>query len=255
MQLSTFERQVKIQELIQQNHRVTVADICEIFGVSEATARRDLETLAEEGKIRRVHGGAIIGHQAPPEPPILQRSADQSDQKFVIGKAAAKLVEDGETIYLGSGSTILEMSRNLRDRHGLTIITNSLPIINLLADMKDFTLINLGGLFRHTELSFIGHITEQALGEVRADKVFLSTRAIDIGEGMTNAYLPETMTDRAILKIGRQIIILADHTKCGRISTAFMAPCSDIDILVTDNQTPKDFIEAMEALGARVIVA
>ena len=98
----------------------------------------------------------------------------------------------------------------------------------------------------------IGHIAEQALQEVRANKVFMGIRAIDLKNGLTNDYLPETLTDRAILNIGAQIIILADHTKCGVVSTAFLAPLSAIDVLITDDKTDKHFTEALESLDIQV---
>jgi len=249
------DRQGLILELINRQHRISIAELCRTFGISEATARRDLEALDRQGLIRRVHGGAIALRNAPPEPPILQRSSQQIEEKRRIGEAAAHLVGDGETIFLGSGSTVLELARNLRTRRGLTVITNSLPVINVLADMEDTTIIGLGGMLRQSELSFIGHITEQALTEVRADKVFIGIHAIDIKEGLTNAYMPETLTDRAIMKIGREIIVLADHTKCGRVSAARVAPLNAIHTFVTDSQTPPEFVRALEQAGVRVIQA
>ena len=253
--LSGTERQEQILQQVERQQRISVAQICERFSVSEATARRDLDVLVEQGKVQRVHGGAIAIHQAPPELPILQRSADQLDEKHAIGAAAAQLVHDGETIFLGSGSTVLELARSLRQRTGLTVITNSLPVINALADVREITLVSLGGLFRTSELSFIGHITEQSLSQLRADRVFIGIHAIDVEQGLTNAYIPETMTDRAILKIGREVVVLADHSKCARISTALVAPISGIHTLVTDQQTPRAFTEALETQGIRVIVA
>lgn len=253
--LSSEERQNNIVSLLSRQGRLSVADIVGQFGISEATARRDLETLDEQGLIRRVHGGAIPVRQAPPEMPIHQRSSDEIDEKRSIGQAASSLVQDGETIFLGSGSTVLELARNLRERKALTVITNSLPVVNELADFSDITLVMLGGMFRLSELSFIGHITEQALAEVLADKVFIGTRAIDIEEGMTNAYLPETMTDRAILKIGREVIVLADHTKCGRVSTVRLAPLTSFQTLVTGHMAPKSFVETLQKAGMRVILA
>ncbi len=108
---------------------------------------------------------------------------------------------------------------------------------------------------RDSELSFIGHITEQALAEVRCDKVIIGTRAISLDQGLTNDYLPETLTDRAILNAGRQTIIVADHTKCGVIATAFLAPLSAMSILVTDDQTKPEFIASLRNKGIEVIIA
>ena len=107
---------------------------------------------------------------------------------------------------------------------------------------------------RASELSFIGHITEQSLAELRADRVIIGTRAISLEQGLTNDYLPETLTDRAILNIGREIVIVADHTKCGVVSTAFLAPLSAMHTLVTDDGTRYEFINALKAQGINPIV-
>jgi len=253
--VSSTDRQLQIVQLVEHQQRISVSDICTMFEISEATARRDLENLASAGKLQRVHGGAIALSPAPPELPILQRQNDQADEKIRIGTAAAALVQAGETVFLGSGTTVLEAARALRGRRDLTILTNSLPVINALAGAEGVTLICLGGMLRASEFSFIGHITEQALAEVRADKVFMGTRAISLEHGLTHEYLPETMTDRAILKAGREIIVLADHTKLGRAATVLLAPLMSIHTLVTDSGAPRDFIRAIQAKGLQVVIS
>lgn len=253
--LSNIERQEQIVQLIARQKRVTVNDLCDVFSISKATARRDLEILANQGRIQRVHGGAILVNSAPPEMPILQRQDEQGEEKRQIGVTAAQLVSDGSTIFLGSGSTVLEVARNLRHRKNLTVVTNSLPVVNILSDIQDITLIVIGGLFRKSELSFIGHITELALKEINVDQVIMGVRAISLTHGLTNDYLPETMTDRAIIQIGRKVILVVDHTKFGRISTVFLAPLEAIHTVVTDCQTPDSFCSELEERGIQVIRA
>ena len=264
--VSGTDRQMQILQLLERQQRISVADLCTMFEVSEATARRDLESLANQGKLQRVHGGAIVLTQAPPEQAILHRQNEQTNEKIRIGQAAAALVQAGETVFLGSGTTVLEVARALRGRRGLTVLTNSLPVVNAitgtgtlagagaLAGAEGITLICLGGMLRDSELSFIGHITEQALAEVRADKVFIGTRAISLEYGLTHEYLPETMTDRAILKAGKEIIVLADHTKFGRAATVRLAPLESIHTIVTDKGTSQDFLEAFQERGVSVLV-
>jgi DeoR/GlpR family transcriptional regulator of sugar metabolism len=253
--LSNIERQQQLLALLTDRQRITVPEICEHFSVSEATARRDLEQLAEQGLLQRVHGGAIAVHRAAPELPILVRSQEQAEEKRRIGKAAAALIGDGETVFLGSGTTVLEVARNLTERRNLTVITNSLPVINTLAGLPEIHVVVLGGMLRESELSFIGHITEQALEEVRADKVMIGIRGLDLEHGLTNDFLPETLTDRAILRCGREIIIAADHSKFGCTSTAFLAPISIVHKIVTDEGTPVEMITALQERGILVIAA
>jgi DeoR/GlpR family transcriptional regulator of sugar metabolism len=248
------KRQQQILALLMREGRLSIAEIVARFSISEATARRDLELLASQDKAQRVHGGVIAIEHAPPELPILERENEQADEKSRIGRAAASLVSDKETVFLGSGTTVLEVAQNLRERKNLTVITNSLPVLNMLSGVKEITVIALGGILRESELSFIGHITEQALAGLRADKVIIGTRAVSLEYGLTNDYLPETLTDRAIMKAGREVILLADYSKINRVSTTMLAPLTDVHKLVTDQQTPCEFISALQALGIDSIV-
>ena len=248
------ERQRQILSRLTRQGRLSVTEIVEQFSISEATARRDLESLASQGKVHRVHGGVIAVEQAPPELPILERADEQPEDKARIGLAAANLIRSKETVFLGSGTTVLEVARHLRDRRDLTVITNSLPVLNMLAGLEGITLISLGGMLRESELSFIGHITEQALAEIRADKVIMGTRGLSLEHGLTNDYLQETLTDRAILRIGREVIIVADHTKVNRVATALLAPLDVMHTVVTDAQADKKFVQALKKKNIQVIV-
>jgi len=253
--LSSLERQEQLLQFIQRWQRATVPEIAKHFNVSVATVRRDLERLEAQGAILRFHGGAKAIRQAPPELPVLQRATEQAGEKQRIGRAAAELVNDGDTVFLGSGTTVLEVAKHLHDKKDLTVITNSLLVVNELAQDEAISTVVIGGTLRHSELSMIGHISEQALREVRANKVIMGIRAIDVKQGLTNDYLPETLTDRAVIDIGAETIVLADHTKCGVVSTAYLAPLSTMDILITDDKTDQTFIAALQEQGVHVIVA
>ena len=253
--VSDIERKEKLLRFIEEQQNVTVREIGEQFSVSEATARRDLDLLADQGQIQRVHGGAIAVHRISPEPPIVNRTVDHAEEKKRIGALVADLLQDKETVFLGSGTTVAEVAKHIKNKQNLTIITNSLPVINTLADISSIEVIALGGLLRHSEYSLIGHIAEQSTMELRADRVIMGIRGIDIEQGLTNDYLAETMTDRAILKLGREVILVADHSKCRRISSAFVAPLSAIHTFVTDSGTPLDFLDALAATGINVLVA
>lgn len=248
------ERQKQILSLLARQGRLSVAEIVKQFSISEATARRDLESLASQGKAQRVHGGVLAVEQAPPELPILERESEQREEKARIGRAVASLVADKDTVFLGSGTTVLEVARYLRDRKNLTVLTNSLPVLNILAGIKSITIISLGGMLRESELSFIGHITEQSLNEIRVDKVIMGTHGLSLEHGLTNDYLQETLTDRAILKIGREVIIVADHTKVNRVSTVLLAPLNTMHTFVTDAKADKKFIQVLKKQGIQVIV-
>lgn len=252
--LSGLERRESLLQFVETHERVTISQICKEFLVSPATARRDLDTLETRGAIRRFHGGALtIKDDAPPEPSLVERSGEQATEKQQIGIVAAQLIDNGETVFLGSGTTVLEVARNLRQHTGLTVVTNSLLVMNMLSDIPDLTLVSLGGILRISEQSFIGHLTELLLDELRVNKAIIGTRAINLDMGLTNDYLAETQTDRKIINISREVIVVADHTKCERTSSVLLAPLSAIHTLVTDTQTRLEFRSALKACGVRVL--
>jgi DeoR/GlpR family transcriptional regulator of sugar metabolism len=249
------ERQQLILETVRDNRQVTVAGLSRRFDVSEVTIRRDLRELAEQGALRRAHGGAVAAMPAPPEPPVVQRIIQAEHCKECIGRAAAALVASGESIFIGSGSTTSYVARYLVDREDLTVVTNALNIATELATAAGVTVVVTGGMMRASELSLVGHITEQALREVRVDKVIIGMRAISLDEGMTNDYLPEVMTDRTIIEMAPELILVADHTKFGTVASAYVAPVERITVLVTDSETDSETLAHLQGMGIRVIVA
>ena len=255
MGLSAPERQDQLLAYVLKKGRASVPEIASEFSTSPATVRRDLNDLVAEGKVQRVHGGVLALRNIPPEPPVVQRASEMRAEKLRIAQAVAQMIRPGETVFLGSGTTLQEVARQIAGIPNLTVITNSLPVMQILVNVPEMTLICLGGVVRATEMSMIGHITECSLRELRADKVVIGIRSVHPQHGLTNDYLPETMTDRAILKIGTQVIVAADHTKCGRVSTALVTPIEEVNTLVTDSAVSGEFVEQMQTAGVNVILA
>jgi DeoR/GlpR family transcriptional regulator of sugar metabolism len=249
------ERQQMILERLRDDRQVTVTGLSDDLGVSEVTIRRDLREMDTQGKLRRAHGGAVAAVPAPPEPPVIQRLAQGEHCKECIGRAAAGLVEDGESIFIGSGSTTACVARYLIDRKDLTVVTNALNVATKLASAEGVTVVVTGGMMRGSELSLVGHIAEQSLREVRVDRVIMGMQAISLEAGMTNDYLPEVMTDRTILEMAPELIVVADHTKFGKVASAYIAPVDRITTLVTDPGAPANLLSDLEGMGVRVIVA
>ena len=252
--LSNIERQQIVYQLLDERKRIRLSEVSRELGVSIATARRVVDSLVNQGKVQRVHGGAILNRTAPPEIAINERQYEQLAEKRMIGTLAADLIADGETVFISSGTTALEVAKNLVDRQRLTVITNSLPVLATFASRKQITLIALGGEFRHGESSFIGYLTDQNLNELRADKVIIGIRAISLSEGLTNFSLNEAIIDRKIISIGKEIIIVADHTKIDRVTTAFVAPITTMHTLVTGPEADPNFIEKLLNLGIKVVM-
>jgi DeoR/GlpR family transcriptional regulator of sugar metabolism len=135
----------------------------------------------------------------------------------------------------------------------LTVITNALNVANELVSRNEITVVLVGGSLRASELSLIGHITEQALKELRVDKLFLGMRAVSLEDGLTNDYLPEITTDRAILAMAAEVILVADNTKFGRVSTSRVAPITAVNVVVTNDLVSVDMVRQLEALNIKVL--
>ena len=249
------ERQQLILEAVKDHRQATVTELSRRFDVSEVTIRRDLREMAARGALRRAHGGAVMAAYASPEPPVVQRLGRSEYCKSCIGRAAAALVSDGESVFIGSGSTAAHVARHLVGRKDLTVVTNALTIATELASAPGVTVVVTGGMMRPTELSLVGHITEQSLREVRVDKVSLGMRAINLESGMTNDYLPEVMTDRTIIEMAPELIVVADHTKFGKVASAYVAPVDRVTTLVTNSETSPEILASLREMGVQVIVA
>ncbi|MBI4927625.1 MAG: DeoR/GlpR transcriptional regulator [Anaerolineae bacterium] len=250
------ERQQLILNALQENNKVTVPELSQQFHISEVTIRRDLAELASSGKLIRAHRGALRIAAAPPEPPVVQRISLDRELKESIARAALPLVEDGDSIFLGSGSTMALFARLLTCKKRLTVFTNALNIAeDLVTNTEDVTVVVTGGVVRAAELSLLGHIAELTLPEMRVNKIIMGVQALSLENGWTSDQMSEVSTTRRILEMSTELIILADHTKLARSAAAFIAPLSRVKTLVTDEQADPKLLAMFEAQGVRVIVA
>lgn len=249
------ERQDQILDILRDNTRMTLAEISENFGVSEITIRRDVRLLEDLGAVRRAHGGVVYYVESDEDAPVIKRQLIHTSAKQNIARRVAQRVNDGDSIFLGSGSTAAYVAQYLKNHQRLTVTTNAITVIQELSSIENINLIVLGGLLRQSELSMIGHITEQALKEVRVDKVIVGMRGIDIEAGLTSDYLPEVMTDRAIMGMSGKVLIVADSSKLGYIASGFVAPIERMTTLITDTNADPSFVSQLNERGIEVILA
>lgn len=253
------ERRQQIVAFVDEHQGVTVAQLSRQFRVSAATVRRDLLQLDNLGLVERAHGGAVSRRarqqRGVPEPPILDRAAVMTEEKRRIGRAAAAYVADGETIMIAGGTTTAHLIPHLAQRTGLTVVTNNLNVASLLAPMTQLSVIIIGGVLRHSELSLHGALTEEALANVRVEKLFIGSSAIRVDYGLSADDPVEVTTDRALFAAARDVIVLADHTKFDRTRTMRVAPMSRIARVITDAGIAPEQIEALERLGIPVDIA
>jgi DeoR/GlpR family transcriptional regulator of sugar metabolism len=248
------ERQQLILETINQAKKVNVTDLSLRFGISEVTIRRDLHELASTGQLLRTHRGALAARPVNPEPPVIARFNLKRDAKEHIGSLAAEQIHDGDSIFISSGSTTQNLASKLMIKKNLTVITNSIAIAQVLSSTsEEVTVVVIGGVLRKAELSLLGHIAELSLGEIRFDKVFMGMQAISLSEGLTTDHLLEVTTTRRIIESGRELIVLADHSKLDKNAAAFIAPVQVMHTLITDDQADPEFLKKLQSLGVKVI--
>lgn len=250
--LLKVQRQAQIKRMVEEQGQVMVTELSPLFNVSEATIRRDLEECSDRGWMSRTHGGAVKVERAGKEPPILERANRNASAKERIGRKAAGMIHDGETIFLGSGTTVLEIVKHLPYDISITVITNSLLLIDDLINHPNIEIIVIGGMLRRKELSMVGHIANQDVQEFRADRVFMGIRAADPTHGFTNDYLPEAVVDREILKIAPQIVFVLDHEKFAKVSSVLVAPADAIDVIITDVDAPDDVVSVFRDMMIKV---
>src|SRR3954466_12570940 len=246
--MPTPHRRDRLLSYLQASGRASVADLASGLGVTSATIRRDLQLLASEGRLLRTYGGAALPDRRS------VRDTRTLDAKRAIAAVAAHLVTDGSTIAVGSGSTTLELARFLVDRR-LTVITNALDVANVLVDRAGIELILLGGSVRPRMHSMLGHLAELAATELRAETLFMGIGAISATRGLMNDSIPEIQTDRALHRMARSVVVLADATKFDTVAPAWVFSLEEVETVVTDWTIPPDRVAEFERAGVRMIVA
>jgi len=262
-------RRERIAKLVRQRQAISVSELKETFGASEATIRRDLTKLEKQGVLKRTYGGAVSLHLPPREVLFHERAKLQAAEKQAIALAekqaialaAAKLVTDGETIVLDAGTTTAHLARALRNHRNLTVITNSERVMLELYDCGGVTVIVtggmlhlLGGLPQQIDLIMVGPVAEATLRRFRPAKAFLGTTGITIAEGMSNANLPQSQIKQLMIEISDEVILLTDHTKFGRVSYSLVAPIDVLDKVITDSNTSQENRIALRERGVDVMV-
>lgn len=247
-------RLAEIERILSEGVGVTVDDLTERFGVSQATVRRDLDSLQASGVVQRTHGGAVSSAVRLREQPLRERSGANVAEKQAIAGAAVALVAPGETVFVGGGTTTLRLAQRLADVP-LTVVTNSLPVADQLAQAPSIKVIVIGGTLRTPERSMIGPRAVEAIRSYRAELAFLGVPALDCEHGFTADGDAEAATDTAFMSMARRTIVLADHTKLGRVSTTYVAPLSAVDTVVTDCGASPAQVGELRSAGTRVTVA
>src|SRR5580700_2644849 len=229
-------RQSLILQAVRSDGSARVSDLTQRLGVSDMTIRRDLEVLARDGLVEKVHGGAVLpGTPASHDPGFEAKLVLERPEKTAIARAAADLVRPGTAIALAAGTTTFALAQCLLDVPGLTIVTNSLRVTNVFSGTRGLDCgadpVVLTGGVRTASDALVGPV---------ADLLFLSCYGFDAQAGLTAPNLAEAETNRTFIRVARRVVLLADHTKWGLVSLSSFADLSEVDVLITDDMLPAD---------------
>ncbi|OUM98483.1 MAG: hypothetical protein BAA04_08500 [Firmicutes bacterium ZCTH02-B6] len=249
------ERRAEIARMIETYGSVRVAELSQMFGVTEETVRRDLEALERLGVLERTYGGAVKPRGISFESPYAGRAAMQRAEKMAIAEVIADLVDDRETILLDASSTALYVARALRRRQGLTVLTNSLAIVHEFRGEENFTVMCTGGTLRTNSQSFVGPHAERALREYHVDKAIISCRGLHVERGLTDSNDLEVEMKRLMMGAANEVIAAVDSSKWGYVGFALIGPVSSVHRIVTDSGAPPADVDAIRQLGVKVHVA
>jgi DeoR family transcriptional regulator, fructose operon transcriptional repressor len=249
------ERRSQIILLLEQHGSVLVDELSPLLAVSAVTVRKDLSELEERGLLHRTHGGATHAHKSLFNPSFGEKINLQQAQKEAIAQAALEFIEDGDSIILGAGSTILTLARLMKKRfRSLYIITNSIPVALELADTT-WEILLVGGQIRQHSMALIGPAAVRTLEVYHADKAFFGATGVSISKGYSTPHADMSNIIKAMINAADLAYALVDSSKLGRATLVSFAALRDAKLLITDSGAPKDFLAEMRQQQLEVRIA
>lgn len=248
-----IERKNEILGKLRAEQRVLVSELAAYYGVTEETIRRDLDKLEKEGFATKTYGGAILGNSTKTDLSYTIRNKTNVDAKTQIAELVSTLIDDGDHLMLDDSSTSLYIARRLKEKKGLTVITNSVELVVELANAESWTIMLTGGRLKAESLALIGDQTQQMLRAFHVDKVIMSCKGIDPDAGITDSSEFHAQTKQSMLHAAKQRILALDGTKFDKISFVEIAPLQAMDIVVTNICPPDRWMQFFEQAGVRVL--
>jgi DeoR/GlpR family transcriptional regulator of sugar metabolism len=249
------ERRFRISELLSRQRTVSASELIDILGVTAATVRRDLADLERKGLLVRSHGGAVSKSPTTNfQPSYDTLGRTNREEKQAIAAEAARMILDGDTIFLEGSTTVSEVAPRLQHRNRLTVVTNSPLILCQLQRYPEINVMCTGGDLQRDVFYMSGVWAQRSLSEIRVDKAFLGVSGIDPGYGMSTASHAEATIKKAIIQSAKMRIALVDHSKFGKQGFAYVGPVTELTTLITDSGTTPTDLQALKDLGVEVIV-
>jgi DeoR family transcriptional regulator of aga operon len=254
IEISTMDRRSQIVDKLNKHGTVSVQELSELFKVSGVTIRNDFAYLENKNLLYRTHGGAIKHTKVALDLAWTEKAQKNSEQKKRIGQNAAKLIQDGDTIILDSGTTTTEIARHLNGFQNFTVITHALNIASELVGLAGINIIVPGGIFRKNDFSLVGSQTEQNLRDYYADKLFLGVSGFDSTYGISTPSVSETRLNRVMMEIAQEVIVVADSSKFGKRCLAFISAIDKINKVVTDDEISEKDKQNLLAQNIELII-
>ncbi len=251
---SCVDRRTIILKQIEHDEQVNVLELSRQFNVSEVTIRKDLRHLEKKNILIRSRGGAMKRSLINIDLSIYERRRQNIKLKAAIGAAAAGLINSGETILLDTGTTVMELAKNLPKKIDITVITNSVDITFRLAEYPNIRVIMPGGILRRNSLALVGEQTAESLRNFYCDKYFLSADGIDVGKGMMTTNIEEASLARINIRNSKKVYALIDSSKFLCKGITAIAPLAEVDTLITDRGIPPGIMKEISDLGVNVLV-
>lgn len=243
------ERRNLILEKLQDEKRVLVSELSELFEVSEETIRRDLDKLDKEGLATKTYGGAVLVENTNTDMPFSVRKKRNMRGKGIMADIIASLISDGDHIILDPSTTAVSIVKALKDKKRLTIVTNSIEVLVELADVSGWEVISTGGTLRENYLALVGPKALESINSFHADKVILSCKGIDLEKGISDSNEMFSQVKKAMLRSAHQRILAADHTKFDKIAFSQICEVAEIDMVVTDVRPSDAWVEYFKDKG------
>jgi len=248
-ELTTYERRQSLSELLRKQPGLRIPELARILGISEGTVRNDLNALELQGRLTRVHGGAVLNEQPQfPSSSFNIRFHNEAAAKMKLARRAALLVNDGDSLFLDASTTVYYLARQLSERQRLRVVTNGIDVARLIAENPNNMVILLGGTVGSDGSSVTGLLTEQALDELRLQKAFVSCSGFSVERGMTEVHLAGAHLKRKAIASAQQVFAVVDSSKMGKEDLTPFATIEQITHLYTDSGITEDWVARLKEI-------
>jgi len=251
----TEQRRRLILERLKERGVVRTSELSELFSVSPMTIRNDLNALAEEGELIRIHGGAIVKESLAAEPSYHEKETVNLEEKRRIGRLGASLIEEGMAVFIGNGTTTMQIVRHLSPEVRFRAFTNALTHAVELSKLSQVEVYVVGGYLRGVSYAMVGRLARQALDGVYFDLAFLGANGVSLEHGVTIPSLEEAETAAEVARHARKTVLVVDHSKFGVVTHGKIVGLSEVDAIATDRPLPPELARALEELDVEVLIA